>query len=381
MIAFRWTGCKQMKTIKRWRRAGFGLGFLALTGSLNAQEAAPPLPEDSLYAQDRITVTQPFDAAGFAKTFSHHKATVNGKAVHYVIGGKGEAILLLHGWPESWYSWRRVMPRLAEKHTVIAVDLPGFGDSDALGSAEKRAVAAHLFAWLTQIGVSRVSLVAHDMGEPVAYAFAAAYPGSVRKVVFAEGAIPGFGFADGSPSDLLKLTPQSVGGVWHFPFFMNPDKAELLVQGRESAFVTLMTKDSFYNPAAFSTEEHDEITRWLAAPGGFRSSTAYYAVLFTDAAQNQAAKVKLAMPVLVMDGEYGFLKSANPASVKQIAVNVRTLVVPRSGHFIADERPAFAALQIALFLDEKPDPLTFSHAKLPASASTSVLWTRLSFSK
>ena len=340
-----------MKNLSRFAALGAFLGLALPAGAQDATNV--PLPEDALYGQDRIAATQPFDAVAFAKTFTHHKTTVNGKAVHYVIGGKGDPILLLHGWPESWYSWRRVMPQLALKHTVIAVDMPGFGDSDTLGSADKKTVASHLHAWLVQIGYPRVHLVSHDMGEPIAYALAAGYPASIGKVVFAEGAIPGYNFADGSPNDILKVTPQSVGGVWHFPFFMNPDKAEMLVQGRESAFVTLMVKDSFYNPAAFPVEEHDEITRWMSAPGGFRNSTAYYAALFTDAAQNQAAKIKLAMPILVMDGEYGFLKFANPASVRLTATNVRAVVVPRSGHFVADERPGFVAAQINSFIDEK----------------------------
>ncbi len=321
--------------------------LLRLAPSASAQAA---LPDDALYAPDRAAAEQPFDRAAFAAAFSHHKATVDGIPIHYVVGGRGTPLLLLHGWPETWYSWRRAMPALAKHYTVVAVDMPGFGDSQAAPSADKKTVARFLHALMTQLGYRKIFLAGHDMGGPVAYAYATAYPQEVQKLLLMETAIPGFGFADGSGDDILKITPQSVSGVWHFPFFMNPDMAEMLVRGHEREFVAAMSKNSYHNPSAFSSDELDELTRWLTAPGGFRSGIAYYQALFVDAQQNRVSgKTKLTMPVFVLCGDDGFLKNVTAKSVSEVATDVRSAVVPKSGHFIAEERPGYLAAQMIGF--------------------------------
>ena len=330
--------------------------FALLCGALLGVtlSAAQSPPDDPLYADDSAAVQRPFDAAAFAQTFSHCRATINNLQIHYVTGGKGDPILLIHGWPESWYSWRRVMPALAEKYTVIAVDMPGFGDSPAAPSADKKIVAAYLFGLMQSLGNKKFYLVGHDMGGPVAFALAAAHPDAVTKLVMSETAIPGHNFADGSPNDILTLTPQSAGGVWHFPFFMKIDMAEMLITGHERAFVAAMCKDSFYNPAAFGDDELDELTRWLTSPGGIRGGLAYYKALFDDVKTNRTeyANVKLTMPVLTIDGGAGFLQYVTSVSVGQVATNVRKVVVPKSGHFIAAERPGYLSQELLRFFAE-----------------------------
>jgi pimeloyl-ACP methyl ester carboxylesterase len=319
---------------------------------VSAQTAKPSIATpDSFLAKDQAIVDATFDKAAFEQTFKHKTSVVNGKAIHYVIGGVGEPLLLLHGWPETWYSWRRSMPSLAQNHTVIAVDLPGFGDSAALPSSDKKTVAKHLNQWMQSIGYKSAHIVGHDMGGPVAYAYAAQFPNQVKKVVFTETAIPGFGFADGTPEDILKITEQSVSGVWHFPLFMNPEKASTLIKGKEREFLNLMVRDSFVNFKAFSTDELDELTQWLKTPDGPRAGFSYYQTLFVDAKDNQSfSQTKLTMPVLVVDGGGGFLQYVTTKSVKQVAVNVKSEVVPKSGHFIAAERPEFFADVIKRFL-------------------------------
>ena len=347
------------------RQAGtWALGLFLFVGAVTLPQStvaasapqrgpAPSSAADPLYDRDRAAAQAPFDAVSFARVFRHQTTSVNGVQMHYVIGGRGPAVLLLHGWPETWYAWRRVMPALAEHHTVIAVDMPGFGDSSAARAADKKTVAEILHGLMAQLGVSSVSPIGHDMGGPVAYAYAAAYPLEVRKLVLMEMAVPGFGFADGSARDILKLTSQSVLGVWHFPFFMNTEMADLLIRGHEREFVSAMAKPSYYNPAAFGEDELNELTAWLTKPGGIRGGTSYYAALFDDARQNQQVygKTKLTMPVLVMTGDFGFLKNVTEGSVRQVATSVRSIVVPKSGHFIAEERPLLLAQQLSLFLD------------------------------
>ena len=120
-------------------------------------------------------------------TFSHHTATVNGTQIHYVIGGHGDPVVLLHGWPETWYEWHHVMPALAKNYTVIVPDLPGLGDSSKpLTGYDGKTVAAIIHRLVTQLGFNTIFLVGHDIGTQVAYSYAAAHPTEVRKLVVME---------------------------------------------------------------------------------------------------------------------------------------------------------------------------------------------------
>jgi hypothetical protein len=126
-------------------------------------------------------------------TFSHHIAPVNGNQIHYVIGGQGDPVVLLHGWPETWYSWHHVMPALAPNYTVIAPDLPGLGDSSKPATGyDGKTVADVIHQLVTQLGFKTIFLVGHDIGTQVAYSYASVYPTEVRKLVVMELTIPGF---------------------------------------------------------------------------------------------------------------------------------------------------------------------------------------------
>ena len=292
--------------------------FLTFAGESHAAEIKQKLTEaDEFLAMDKRAVAEKFDKARFEQVFKSKIDKVDGKSIHYVIGGKGEALLLVHGYPETSYSWRKMMPTLAKNFTVIAVDMPGFGDSTALAAGDKKSVAIHLHKWLKGLGYSSISMVGHDMGGPLVYAYAAQFPSEVKKLIFSETAIPGFNFADGTPEDSLKLSEQSVGGVWHFALFMNPDKAEFLVKGKERDFLKMLVHDSFVNQKAFTDDELDELTAWLKTPTGKKDGFAYYQALFTDAKDNKEfGKTKLPMPVLVVDGGAGFLQYVTTKSVK-----------------------------------------------------------------
>ena len=125
-------------------------------------------------------------------TFSHHTATVNGIQLHYVTGGHGDPVVLLHGWPETWYSWHRVMPALAKNYTVIAPDLRGLGDSSKPPTGyDGKTVAEDMHQLVTQLGFRTIFLVGHDIGTQVAYSYAAEHPAEVRKLVVMELTIPG----------------------------------------------------------------------------------------------------------------------------------------------------------------------------------------------
>lgn len=328
--------------------------FFNLAGEVNATEITQKNTEaDEFLAIDNRAVAEKFNKVQFLQSFKSKTDVVDGKSIHYLIGGKGEPLLLVHGYPESSYSWRKMLPALGQNFTVIAVDMPGFGDSTALATGDKKSVAIHLHKWLKGLGYNSISMVGHDMGGPLVYAYAAQFPNEVKKLIFSETAIPGFNFADGSPEDILKLSEHSVGGIWHFALFMNPDKAEFLVKGKERDFLKMLVHDSYVNPKAFTDDELDELTVWLKKPTGKKDGFAYYQALFTDAKDNKEfGKTKLSMPVLVVDGSAGFLQYVTSKSVKMVASDVRSVVVPQSGHFIQAERPHFFADAIRKFLLE-----------------------------
>ncbi len=268
----------------------------------------------------------------FDKAFQHCTIHVNGVRLHYVMGGQGNAVVLLHGWPETWYEWRHIMPALAEQYTVIAPDLRGLGDSSrpTIGY-DKQTVAEDIYQLVNQLGYSRILLVGHDIGAGVAYALAAQYPKIIRCMVFMEFTLAGFG--------LEAAMDVSKGGLWHFGFHMAPDIPELLVTGREREYLSFFYWRDAYNPAAITSADIDEFVRCYSAPGALRASFEYYRSFPLDAEHNQNfAKQKLAMPVLAIGGDSS-LGERPMQSLRNVAETVQGVVIERAGHWLANERP------------------------------------------
>jgi pimeloyl-ACP methyl ester carboxylesterase len=143
---------------------------------------------------------------------THHTAVVNDVRLHYVTAGQGDPVVLLHGWPQTWYEWHRIIPALAARYTVIAPDMRGLGDSARPATGyDKRTVADDIFKLVNQLGFQRIFLVGHDWGGPVAYAYACAHPDDVGRLVILDVAIPGAG---------LEQIPQASprGGSGTCPF-------------------------------------------------------------------------------------------------------------------------------------------------------------------
>lgn len=299
-------------------------------------------------SQDTQTNDSPeatrFDAEDFAKTFTHRTAQVNGIHLHYVTGGKGEPLVLLGGWPQSWYAWRKVMPALAERYTVIALDLRGQGESDKPASGyDTKTVASDVHALVNQLGYQSVFLVGHDVGTWVSYAYAAGYPQEVRQLVVMDAAIPGV-----TPEEAFQLQPDN-SKWWQFIFNSLPELPEELTEGRERLFLSWFFKKKTANPDAISEADIDEYTRIYSAPGAMHAGFEYYRAVFDDIAQNQVhQKTKLQMPVLALGGEKG-TGSEMLKTMQLAASNVSGGVVPNCGHYIAEERPDYLVQQIFSF--------------------------------
>jgi pimeloyl-ACP methyl ester carboxylesterase len=275
-------------------------------------------------------------------TFSHHMATVNGIQMHYVMGGQGPPVVLLHGWPETWYAWRHIMPALAENYTVIVPDLRGLGDSSKPTTGyDGKTVAEDIHQLVTQLGFNTIFLVGHDIGVWVAYPYAAEHPTEVEKLVIMEVPPPGF-----FPPELIP---------WWFHFNQVRDVPEKLVEGKEMEYLTWFYHNLAYIPSAITQEAINEYVRAYSAPGGMRAGFEYYRAFQEDAMQNQNySQTKLPMPVLALGAGYipAFGGISNPLPVlgmQQLAENVTGIIIPNAGHFFPEEQPQFVVNQLSNF--------------------------------
>jgi pimeloyl-ACP methyl ester carboxylesterase len=269
-------------------------------------------------------------------TFSHHMAFVNGIQLHYVIGGQGDPVVLLHGWPETWYEWHYVMPALAKNYTVIAPDLRGLGDSSKPPTGyDGITVAQDIHQLVTQLGFKTIFLVGHDIGTQVAYSYAAAHPSEVKKLAVMELTIPGFAPAGRMP-------------IWWATFHQTPDVPEALVEGKEMMYLSWFFHNLPFNPAAITQTDINEYVSHYSAPGGMRAGFEYYRAFPQDAIQNMNySKAKLTMPVLALGGGYIPTFGGNITmptiiyGMKILAQSVQGITVPNSGHYIPEEQPDF----------------------------------------
>jgi pimeloyl-ACP methyl ester carboxylesterase len=277
-------------------------------------------------------------------TFTHHMASVNGIQMHYVIGGQGDPVVLLHGWPETWYAWRHVMPALAKNYTVIAPDLRGLGDSSKPPSGyDGKTVAEDIHQLVTQLGFRTIFLVGHDIGTQIAYSYAAEHPTEVEKLAVMDFTMPGF-------------APPGITPRWWFFFHQTPDVPEALVEGKEMEYLSWHLRGLALNPSAITQEDINEYVSRYSAPGGMRAGFEYYRAFPEDAMQNQNySRTKLPMPVLALGASYIPVLGGNitmPTIVygmQQLAENVTGIRVPNSGHFIAEEQPQFVINQLSNF--------------------------------
>lgn len=270
-------------------------------------------------------------------------ATVNGVRLHYVIAGSGDPVLLLHGWPETWYAWRKVIPVLAARFTVVAPDMRGYGDSERpVGGYDKVTVATDLHELMRSLGFARIHLVAQDMGGPVGFAYAASFPADVRDFAFIESAVPGFG--------LEASMDVAHGGSWHMGFNMAEGISEMLVAGRERAFVEYFYRRGTLHRDALTQADIDEYARSYEA-GGLVASFKYYRTLLDDAKVNREklAVQALTLPVLSLAAEKGF-GDLSHASITQVADQVERQTIAGAKHFLVQDQPQAATEAILSFL-------------------------------
>jgi pimeloyl-ACP methyl ester carboxylesterase len=290
----------------------------------------------AMLAMPALAQVQPFPAG-----FKRETISTNGTRIFVRVGGHGPAVVLLHGYGETGDMWAPLAAKLAHDHTVIVPDLRGMGlSSHPAGGYDKKTQAADVAGVLDALKVDKVELVTHDIGNMVGYAFAAEQPARVTKLALLDAPLPGVG-----PWDEILKSPL----LWHFRFG-GPDM-ERLVKGRERIYLDRFWNDFSADPKSFDEASRQHYAKLYARPGAMHSGFEQFKAFDQDVIDNKAflAKGPLPMPVLAIGGE----KSFGPTMavvMRAAATNVQEVVIPQSGHWLMEEKPAATIAAITEFL-------------------------------
>ena len=273
-----------------------------------------------------------FDERSCSEAFQHAETVAAGLRFHYLFQGAGFPVILLSGFPESCYAWRKVIPQLAGNHRVIAPDLPGQGDSDRpTDGYDTATVAKRLDLFLSELGLDRFHLVGHDVGAWVAFTYAATFRSKIETLTLIDAGIPGISLRP-------EIRLQEARNRWHFLYQQVPELAESMVAGREEAYITWFFRNKAARPDVFSEDDIREYTRVYSALGAMAASFKFYQAVPESMEQNRALAVKkLSFPVLAIGGERGSTPHIG-ADLLQIAPNTRGLTFP-CGHYVPEEEP------------------------------------------
>lgn len=291
----------------------------------------------------------------FWEAFRHGTAVVNGLHFHYVEGGSGAPILLLPGWPQSWYAWRYVMPKLvAGGHRVVAIDPRGMGDSDRpVDGYDLGTLAADIHGLVETLGLladGPIAVAGHDIGTWIGYAYAADWPQDVKWLSVMDALVPGIS------SPRTDLHPDEANlRSWHFGFNRLDDLPEILLRGREELFLTWLFRAKAMRPWSIGPEAIEEYRRKLAAPGAIRTVTAYYKTVFSPeglAANRTRAQRLLTIPILALGAERGYGAHLVEA-MRTVATDVDGGAILGCGHYMPEEAPGCISDELLRFFDDR----------------------------
>ena len=275
------------------------------------------------------------------KTIASRTEDVDGVQLHYLTAGNGPAVILLHGYAESSRMWRPIFPRLTERFTVIAPDLPGIGDSAIpTDGLDMKTASVRIHALARKLGVEKARVVGHDIGLMVAYAYAAQFPAETEKLVVMDAFLPGV-----EGWEAVYNNP----AIWHFRF--HGPTPEALVKGRESIYFAYFWNDlaADKNRSLPPADRAAYVTAY-SRPGRMRAAWAYFDS-FPQTAKDfaQLAQTKLTMPVFSIGGEKS-LGDALGQQMQLVASDVTVVVLKDTGHWIMEERPKETMAALVKFL-------------------------------
>jgi pimeloyl-ACP methyl ester carboxylesterase len=294
--------------------------------------------------------------AGFTGTFTSRYVDTGEVRLHAVTGGGGPPLLLVHGWPQTWYAWRMLMPALAEDFSVVAVDQRGIGLSGKPQSGYDTAtLASDLVALMDALGHPRFALYGTDVGMPIAYAVAADHRDRVDRLIVSEAPLPGI-----SPSPPLFLPPPLNARLWHLAFNQLPKINEELVTGREDIFF-----GAEFDASAGTHKLPDDTVRYyidtLKDPDHLRGSFEFYRAIPATSAQNEKRKERrLTLPVLAIGGAESSGEGVGN-TMKLAADDVQSVVLSGSGHWVAEQAPEQLLGALTAFLAPYRDRTATAH--------------------
>jgi pimeloyl-ACP methyl ester carboxylesterase len=290
---------------------------------------------------------------GFADTFTSRYVDVGDVRLHAVIGGDGPPLLLVHGWPETWYAWRLIMPALAQDFQVVAVDQRGVGLSDKPEDGYDTGTQANdMVALMGALGHRRFAMYGTDTGMPIAYAVAADHPDGLERLVVSEAVIAGV-----TPSPPLLVPAPLNERLWHLAFNRLPKVNEQLVRGREEIFF-----GAEFAGSAGTNKLPDEVVNYyieiLSDPDALRGSFGQYRAFDASIAQNEQRKARrLTLPVLAIGAAEG-LGQGVVDTMKLVAGDLQSVIIPGSGHWVAEQAPGQLLEALTAFLAPYRDRAT-----------------------
>ena len=296
-----------------------GLLLVGLMAGCKSKES------ESVIAVSKETLVPAAQApAGFKSDI----ANVNGVNIHYVTGGQGEPLLLIHGFGQNWFMWNRLLPELSKHFTIIAPDLRGLGESAKPETGyDKKTMAADLHELVKKLGYTNVNVAGHDIGLMVAYAYAAQYGNEVKKIAFLDALLPGI---EPVWSNLKEK-------LWWFGFFAWPASGKV-VDGKEREFLSNFWPVVGHVNNAFTKEESEEFIRAYSVKGSTTATFHWFAAFEQDAKDNlEFMKNKLSMPVLTIGGEYQSAPFLGD-HFKKVAINVKEIKIIGAGHWLVQEQ-------------------------------------------
>ncbi len=308
--------------------------LLFRTSALALGMAATPTANSSAKAQGSPSPN------GLPEGATSRFAQINGIRMHLVEMGQGPVLILIHGWPQTWFAWRGVMPRLATRYRVVAPDLRGTGLSERTPSGyDKRTIAQDIRALISALGVGQAHIAAHDMGGKAAYFLAHLHPEVVSKLALVDCLVPGT-----ENLDALR------GGAWHYGFHMAPETPEILTKGRERDYIRTQIKAWSHSKDAIGEDAITEYASHYATPGGMTSGFNFYRALKDDVPFAATLRdQKLNMPVMAITGRYGVgVRLAD--ALRPEAKDLTSVITPDCGHFVAEEAPEFFCEHLEKFL-------------------------------
>lgn len=322
----------------------FGAGAIAAGPAVSAPAVRKAAPAPAATSDAALVRTLP----GFKEGY----ADVNGVRLHYVAGGSGAPLILLPGWPQTWWAYHKIMPALANKRRVIAVDLRGMGASGKpAGGYDKKTMAADIHALVRRLGYDKADIAGHDIGSQVAYAYAANFPQATNKLVMMDVPHPDAGLATwpllpqaGTFGDKID---EAHPFAWWFAFHQVKGLPEDLLAGRQHIeqewFYRYLLKDE----RAIDARDRAVYRKAYASRDAIRAGNAWYQAFPQDILDHKTYG-KLGMPVLALGGPgYGWLK----ATLEPTVADLKVVRMEGSGHFIAEEKPADTIAAIDAFLD------------------------------